>query len=169
MSFDVIVWLGCSVSLPQALPTPQAWVHYRLPALKIEGLPPATAAKLGDSEMWQLAKDEHLINASYASKDPLTVDDLKSISPGIKVFAIPSGASAPVSAARSADKGRQAALQGQARAAKVGVSLVLEGVTDERINDLLQMAGHLASTCNGAVLESPTGFHLLDATGQKVD
>jgi hypothetical protein len=81
----------------------------------------------------------------------------------------PPGASVAASAAVSADEARQSALREQTRAAKVGVSLVLEGVTDEGIDELLQMAGHLANTCHGAVLQAPTGFHMLDAKGQEVD
>lgn len=169
MSFDVVVWLGCAVSLPQALPEPETWAHYHYSMPNLEGLPPAIAAQLSDIEGWQLVKETHLIHASYASKHPLTFDDLKSIAPGIQVATIPAGASAAASTAVSADGTKQAALQEHARDANVGVSLVLEGVTDDGVDELLKMASHLARACSGAVLEAPTGFHRLDAQGQEVE
>jgi hypothetical protein len=85
MSFDVIVWLGCAVALPQALPETNAWTHYRSSMPNLEGLPPAIAEQFRDMENWQLVRESHLINGSYASKTRLTFDDLKLIAPSISV------------------------------------------------------------------------------------
>lgn len=164
----MVVWLGGEVSLPQALPEPDRWVHYQRSLPKIEGLPPAIAAQLSSFEGWQFATETTLINASYASKDPLTFEHLATITPEIPVVTTHAVPSAPASAPVSAEEARQAALKEQARGAKVGISLVLQGVNPESFDDLGKVVFHLASTCGGAILEAPSGFHRLDAQGQEV-
>jgi hypothetical protein len=169
MSFDVIVWLGCAVALPQALPEAHTWTHYRSSMPNLDGLPPSIAEQFRDIESWQLVRESHLINASYASKTRLTFDDLRLIAPSISVRTV----GAPTSSAEtSPDTGgdtRKVELEARARDAKLGVSLVLEGVSDDGVNELIAMAGHLARACGGAVLEAPTGFHELDTSGQVVE
>jgi hypothetical protein len=169
MSFDVIVWLGCAVALPQALPEPHAWTHYRSSMPNLEGLPPAIAEQFHDIESWQLVRESHLINASYASKTRLTFDDLKLIAPNISVRTVDAPTPSAEISPNAAGDTRQVELEARARDAKLGVSLVLEGISDDGVNELIAMAGHLAQACGGAVLEAPTGFHELDTSGREVE
>ena len=168
MSLDMIVWLGCAASLPQALPEPARWVHYQTSMPKIAGLPPAVAAQLANVEGWQYSTETTLIHASYASRNPLTFEDLKTIAPGIQVATIPAPPSAAASAPVPAEEARQTALKAQARDAKVGISLVLEGVNPQSYDDLGMVVFHLVTTCGGAIVEAPDGFQRLDAQGQPV-
>jgi hypothetical protein len=165
MSFDVIVWLGCAVSLPQALPDAPKWTHYHTSMSVPEGLPPAIAAQFRDIETWQLVRETHLINASYASKTRLTFENVRVIAPDISISTI----GAPNASQNAAADARQVELEAGARAAKVGISLVLEGVSDDGVKELMAMSGHLAQTCGGAVIEAPTGFHRIDASGREIE
>ena len=166
MSLDMIVWLGCAASLPQALPEPARWTHYQTSMPKIEGLPPAVAAQLANIEGWQFSSETTLIHASYASRNPLTFEDLKTIAPEIPVVTSPAVPPATASAPISAEEAGQAALKAQARDAKVGISLVLEGVNPQSYDDLGMVIFHLVTTCGGAIVEAPDGFQRLDAQGQ---
>jgi hypothetical protein len=169
MSFDVIVWLGCAVALPRALPEANAWMHYHSSMPNLEGLQPAIAGQFRDIEGWQLVRESHLINASYASKTHLTLDDLKLIAPSISVRSVDAPTPSAEIPPSTIGNTRQVELEARARDAKLGVSLVLEGVSDDGVNELIAMAGHLAQACGGAVLEAPTGFHELDKSGQEVE
>ncbi len=120
-------------------------------------------------ETWQLVRGGYLINASYASKTRLTFDDLQAIAPGISVKTIKATEQAASSTSNSASDRRQLELEARAREAKLGISLVLEGVSAAGINELMAMASHLALGCRGAVVEAPSGFHQLDEAGHEIE
>lgn len=166
MSFDIVVWLSCTVALPAALPDSNEWQHWKASAEQLASMPKDLAAMLDGSESWDLDRSTFILRASYASKEPLGWEHLAKAEPGIE-FRVINVERPEVSESQiSAEARAHAVYRTRVQNAKMGVSLVLEGSNELGMDLQEGVARHLARVCGGALLEMPNGFHELDKDGK---
>ena len=155
MSLDLVVWLSCSIALPQDLPRDAEWSYHKSSSAGLPNIPKELAALIDGQESWQVNRDKYLIRASY------TVESVELQSPR-DLPAVRSPAVEEIS--RFAK--RQADLAERASRSKVSVSLVLEGDYDAGYPEQSAIATHLAQKCKGGVVEGPTGLFQVDNLGE---
>jgi len=167
MSLDIVIWLSCSVSLPSALPQGSEWEHWRVSADKPSSMPKELAAMLDGAESWNLGRPTYILRASYARKDPFGWEQLAKAAPGIEFRVIKAERSGVTEAQLRAEAQALEVARQRIQDAKMGVSLVLEGVNEPGITMQEAVAAHLAKECGGAYLETPSGFYELDREGKR--
>ena len=164
MSLDLVVWLGCSLALPQALPKPEIWTHKKISLTADSGVSPELAASLDGREYWYV-EQPFLVTVSLAPDEPSTLERLHEVAPEIQVHNSVDEA-APLD---SEEAMNQTVLQAETKHAVMSISLVLEGVTESGTEYVFGVARSLAKQCGGAIVESPVGFYRLNEKGEIVD
>jgi hypothetical protein len=155
MSLDLVVWLTCTVALPQGLPSHAEWSHHKFTAASLPGLSKELAALFEGQESWQVDRKQYLIRASYVDSAEKTQGTNNQ----------PPRVDSPHGSAETVSK-RQAELAAKVQRARLGISLVLEGSYEAGYPEQSAIATHLASKCGGAVVESPAGFYQVDTNGK---
>jgi hypothetical protein len=166
MSLDIVVWLSCSVSLPGALPQSEEWKHWRASTAQLATMPKELAAMLEGAESWDLTQSSYILRAAYASKEPLGWEELAKLNTGIQFNVIKAERTEVTAEQLQAEANTLRLYQEKIKIAKMGVSLVLEGVNERGIRMQENVATHLAKACGGAFLETPSGFRELDKDGK---
>ena len=166
MSLDIVVWLSCSVSLPGALPQSEEWKHWRASAEQLASMPKELAAMLEGEESWDLTRAGYILRATYASKQPLGWEELAKLDTGIEFRVIKAERPSMTDEQLEAEAKALKLYQDKVKSAKMGVSLVLEGVGEPGMKMQERVAVHLAKACGGAFLETPSAFRELDKDGK---
>jgi hypothetical protein len=166
MSLDIVVWLSCSVSLPAALPHSDEWKHWRASAAQLASMPKELAAALEGEESWDLNRPAYILRAAYASKEPRGWAELAKLAPGIEFKVIKAERPGITDKELAAEANALRMYQEKIKESKMGVSLVLEGVSEPGVKMQESVAVHLAKACGGALLETPAGFREIDKDGK---
>ena len=121
---------------------------------------------LEGEESWDLNRPAYILRAAYASKEPLGWEELAKLAPGIEFKVIRAERPGITAEQLAAEAHALRVYQRRIRDAKMGVSLVLEGVSEPGVKMQESVAVHLAKACGGALLETPAGFRELDKDGR---
>jgi hypothetical protein len=129
-------------------------------------MPKELAAMLEGAESWDLNRPAYILRAAYAGKESVGWEELAKLAPGIEFRVIKAERPGITDEELAAEANAIRLYQEKIKEAKVGVSLVLEGVSEPGVRMQEGVAAHLAKACGGAVLETPAGFRELGKGGK---
>jgi hypothetical protein len=129
-------------------------------------MPKELVAMLEGQESWDLTRPAYILRVAYASKEPLGWEALAKLAPGIDFKVIKAERPGVTEQQLAAEANALRVYQDKIKDAKMGVSLVLEGVSEPGIRMQESVAAHLAKACGGALLETPSGFRELGKDGK---